>query len=161
MKFRSSFACFVVASHRRIAWRAKRTPAWEASVDGVLFSFVWVIMSFKLRKVKFEPKVKPNHNIFPEKSDIPDIYLHKVPDIHFPLASRERVVLVSLPNRTVERRGRQNAWFWQTWQGYYLRVLSGILLTLMFCALLRKDLFLGMSRLSHKVCRRLSSPVLA
>ena len=54
-------------------------------------------MSFKLRKVKFEPKVKPNHNIFPETSDIPGIYLYKVPDLHFPLASRERVVLVIYP----------------------------------------------------------------
>ena len=67
-------------------------------MDGVLFSFACVIMSFKLRKVKLEPKVKPNlHNIFPETSDIPDIYLYKVPDLHFPLESRERVVLVIYP----------------------------------------------------------------
>ena len=79
-------------------------------MDGVLFSFVCVIMSFKLRKVKFEPKVKPNlHNIYPKTSDIPNIYLYKVPYLHFPLASRVRVVLVSLLNRTAERRGRQNA----------------------------------------------------
>ena len=61
-----------------------------------------------------------------------------MPYLHFPLASRVRVILVSLRNRTAERRGRQNARVWQTWLGYYLRVLSGILLTLMFCALLQK-----------------------
>ena len=33
---------------------------------------------------------------------------------------------------------------WQTWRGYYLRVLSGIHLTLLFLALLQKDLFNGM-----------------
>ena len=32
--------------------------------------------------------------------------------------------IVSLRNRTAGRRGRQNARVWQTWQGYYLRVLS-------------------------------------
>ena len=31
---------------------------------------------------------------------------------------------VSLRNRTAERRRRQNACVWQTWQGCYLRVLS-------------------------------------
>ena len=79
-------------------------------MDGVLFSFVCAIMTFKLRKVKFEPKVKPNlHNIFPETSDIPDIYLYKVPYLHFKLASRVRLPLVSLRNTTAERRGRQSA----------------------------------------------------
>ena len=53
-------------------------------------------------------------------------------------------LIVSLGNRTAERRRRQNAWVWQTWQDYYLRVLSGIHLTLMFFALLQKDLFKGM-----------------
>ena len=59
------------------------------------------------------------------------------------------VTLVSLRNRTVERRGRQNAWVWQTWRGYYLRVLSGIHLTLLFLALLQKDLFKGMWSLAE------------
>ena len=31
---------------------------------------------------------------------------------------------MSLPNRTAGRRGRQNAFVWQTWLGYYLPVLS-------------------------------------
>ena len=31
---------------------------------------------------------------------------------------------VSLRNRTADRRGRQNACLWQTWQGCYLRVMS-------------------------------------
>ena len=61
---------------------------------------------------------------------------------------------------------------WQTWQGYYLRVFSWSSLTLMFSGLLQKDLFKGgwslaknffqtnlLSRLSHKVCHLLSSPV--
>ena len=82
-------------------------------------------------------------------------------------------LIVSLGNRTAERRRRQNAWVWQTWQDYYLRVLSGIHLTLMFFALLQKDLFKGMLSLvegfssnsiivtlAHEVCRRLSSHVL-
>ena len=56
-------------------------------MNGVLFSFVCVIMSFNLRKVKFEPKVKPNHNVYSETSDISDIYLYKV------LASKVRVIL--------------------------------------------------------------------
>ena len=46
--------------------------------------------------------------------------------------------------KTAGRRGRQNAWVWQTWRGLYLPVLSGIQLTLMFFALLQKDLFKGM-----------------
>ena len=51
--------------------------------------------------------------------------------------------LVSLRNKTAERRGRDNAWVLQTWQGYDLRVLIGIHLTLTFFALLQKDLFKG------------------
>ena len=31
---------------------------------------------------------------------------------------------VSLRNRTADRRGRQNACLWHTWQGHYLRVMS-------------------------------------
>ena len=52
--------------------------------------------------------------------------------------------LVSLRNKTAERRGRDNAWVLQTWQGYDLRVLIGIHLTLTFFVLLQKDLFKGM-----------------
>ena len=37
---------------------------------------------------------------------------------------RSHSILVSLRNRVVGRRGRQNAYVWQTWQGYYLRALS-------------------------------------
>ena len=33
-------------------------------------------------------------------------------------------IIVSLRNRTAERGGRQNACVWQTWQDYYLYVLS-------------------------------------
>ena len=82
-------------------------------------------------------------------------------------------LLASLRNRTAERWGRQNARVWQTWQGYYLRVLLWSSLTLMFSGLLQKDLFKRgwnlaknvfqtnlLSRLSHKVCHLLSSPVL-
>ena len=59
------------------------------------------------------------------------------------------LLLVSLRKRTAERRGQQNAWVWQTWRGYYSRVLSGIHLTLMFFALLQKDLFKGMWSLAE------------
>ena len=85
----------------------------------------------------------------------------------------ETKLLVSLRNRTAERRGRQNAWAWRTWQGYNLRISSWSWLTSMFSGLLQKDLFKRkwrfgkklfqaklLSRLSHKVCRLLSSPVL-
>ena len=68
---------------------------------------------------------------------------------HFLLAGVGRLALVSLRNRTAKRRGRQNAWVWQTWRGYYLRVLSGIHLTLIFFALLQKDLSKGMSSLAE------------
>ena len=56
-------------------------------MNGVLFSFVCVIMSFNVRKAKFEPKVKPNQNVYSETSDISDFYLYKV------LASKVRVIL--------------------------------------------------------------------
>ena len=81
--------------------------------------------------------------------------------------------IVSLRNRTVERRGPQNTCVWQTWQAYYLCVLWWSLPELMLSGLLQKNLFKGrwssaeklfqtklLSRLSHKVCRLLSSPVL-
>ena len=42
-----------------------------------------------------------------------------------------------------------NAWGWQTWQGYYLCVLSGIHLTLFFFSYLQKDLFKGMWSLAE------------
>ena len=57
------------------------------------------------------------------------------------------MILASLRNRTAERRGRQNVCVWQTWQAYYLCLLSWSSLKLT-------------SRLSHKVWRLLSSPVL-
>ena len=55
----------------------------------------------------------------------------------------KRELIVSLRNETAKRRGRQNACVWQTWQCYYLRVLSWSSLTLMFSGLLQKDLFKG------------------
>ena len=58
-------------------------------------------------------------------------------------------VISSLRNRTVERRRRQNAWAWQTWRDYHLRVLSRIHLKLMFLTLLQKDLFKGMWSLAE------------
>ena len=57
-------------------------------------------------------------------------------------------LLVSLRNRTAERRGRQNACVWQTWQDYYLRFLSWSSLTLMFSGLLQKVLFKGLCSLA-------------
>ena len=57
-------------------------------------------------------------------------------------------LIVSSRNRTAERRRRQNAWVWQMWKDYYLSVLSGIHLTLMFFVL-QKDLFQGMLSLAE------------
>ena len=49
---------------------------------------------------------------------------------------------VSLHSRTAERSGWQNSRVWQTWQGYYLRVLSWSSLNVMFSGLIwRKGLF--------------------
>ena len=53
------------------------------------------------------------------------------------------VTLLSLGNRTAGRRRRQIARVWQTWQGYFLRVLAWSSLTSMFSGLLQKDLFKG------------------
>ena len=51
--------------------------------------------------------------------------------------------LVSLRNRTAERRGRQNASAWQTWQGYYLRFSSWSSPNTNVFWSLQKDLFKG------------------
>ena len=80
---------------------------------------------------------------------------------------------MSLRNRSAGRRGRQNACARQTWQGYYLRVLSwsslhtNVLWSFTKRSVWRKvtfgeNLFQTklLSRLSHKVCCLLSSPVL-
>ena len=80
--------------------------------------------------------------------------------------------LVRLRNRTVGRRGRQNVCEWQTWEGYYLRVLSWSSLNInVFRSFTNICLTEGkfgrkvfktklLSRLSHKVCRLLFSSVL-
>ena len=52
-------------------------------------------------------------------------------------------LIVSLRNRTAERRGQPHACVWQTWQTYYLRVLWWSSLKLMFSGLLQKVLFKG------------------
>ena len=83
------------------------------------------------------------------------------------------VVLLSLPNRTAGRRGRQNACAWQTWQGYYLGVMSWSSLDInAFWSFTKRSVqrrvdFGGrvfqtklFSRLSHKVCGFPSSPIL-
>ena len=58
------------------------------------FRTIFSLGAPELRKVKFEPKVKPNPNIYPEPSDIFNIYLvYKVPYLHFPLASQVRMIL--------------------------------------------------------------------
>ena len=51
--------------------------------------------------------------------------------------------LPSVRNRTAGRKGRQNACVWQTWQGYYLRVLSWSSLNIYVYWSLTKDLFKG------------------
>ena len=60
--------------------------------------------------------------------------------------------IVSLRNRTAERRGRQNAYVWQTWQAYYLCVLWWSSLKLMFSGLLPKVLFKGGWRYCCHAC---------
>ena len=57
-------------------------------------------------------------------------------------SNRRRVcLLVSLRNRTAGRRGRQNVCVWQTWQGYYLHVMSWSSLSVNVFFFLQKDLF--------------------
>ena len=83
---RNSLHCILDANRIRVdadvlragSWQAKWASTWEASAErGLIVLCFWVclrvMMSFKLRKVTFEPKVKPNHNIYPEPSDIPSI----------------------------------------------------------------------------------------
>ena len=65
------------------------------------------------------------------------------------LPFQSSLTIVSLRNRTAEKRGRQNAWAWQTWQRYSWRVLSGIHLTLMFFGLLQNYLFKRMWSLAE------------
>ena len=60
---------------------------------------------------------------------------------HRACASTWWLRIVSLRNRTAERRGRQIACAWRTWQGYNLRILSWSWLTSMFSCLVQKDLF--------------------
>ena len=80
---------------------------------------------------------------------------------------------MSLRNRSAGRRGRHNACARQTWQGYYLRVLSwSSLNTYVLWSFTKRSVWRKvtfgenlfqtklLSRLSHKVCRLLSSPVL-
>ena len=48
------------------------------------------------------------------------------------------VIIVSLHNRTAERRWRQNARVWQTWQGFYWPVLWWSSLNIKVSCLLQK-----------------------
>ena len=81
------------------------------------------------------------------------------------------VVIVSLHNRKADSRGRENACVWQTWHGYYLRVLLCSLLPIKAFwsftvrSVKKRVKFAGnffkiklLSRLSHKVCRLLPLP---
>ena len=80
---------------------------------------------------------------------------------------------VSLRNRTADRRRRQNACVWQTWQGCCLGVLSWSSFNIIVSIFLHRDLIKGMwslaksffeikllSSSSHKVYRILSSSAL-
>ena len=75
--------------------------------------------------------------------------------------------LVSLRNKTAERRGRQNACACQTWQGYYLRVSSWSSPNINVFWSLQKYLFKGKWSLAKRYLKQilchaclLSSPVL-
>ena len=83
---------------------------------------------------------------------------------------RNKIEPSSLP---AGRRGRQSARVWQTWQGYFLRVLSWSSLNInVFWSFtersVQRKVKFGekllqtklLPRLSHKVCRLLPSPVL-
>ena len=68
-----------------------------------------------------------------------------------PPSHHSKVIAVSVRNRMAGRRGQENACAWQTWQGYYLHVLSWSSLTLIFSGLLQKDLLKGKWSLLKKV----------
>ena len=53
--------------------------------------------------------------------------------------SVNKTLIVSLCNRTAERRGQQNACVWQMWQGYYLHFLSWSYANLCFLICLKED----------------------
>ena len=53
-----------------------------------------------------------------------------------PPPHHSKVIAVSVRNRMAGRRERQNGCVWQTWQGYYLHVLSWSSLKFMFSGLL-------------------------
>ena len=57
----------------------------------------------------------------------------------------------SLRNRTADRRGRQNACLWQTWQGHYLRVMSWSSQNINVFWSLQKNIYLKESELWRKV----------
>ena len=59
------------------------------------------------------------------------------------LPSPSSLLLVSLRNRTAGRRGRQNVFVWQTWQGYNLHVVSWSSLSINVFWFLQKDLSKG------------------
>ena len=87
------------------------------------------------RQIGHRSRVKSFTRAFRSSIDVPVLLLNQP--------------FVSLRNRTAERRGRQNAWVWQTWRGYYLLVLSRIHSTSLFLARLQKDLFKGMWSLAE------------
>ena len=60
------------------------------------------------------------------------------------------LAIVSLRNRTAGRRGLQNARVWQTWQGYYLRVLSLSLLNILCFPVFYKKISLNESEVWRK-----------
>ena len=59
--------------------------------------------------------------------------------------------LLSVRNRTAGRRGRQNVCVWQTWQGYYLRVLSWSSLNVLCSLVFYKKINLKESEVWRKV----------
>ena len=60
-----------------------------------------------------------------------------------PPSHHSKVIAVSVRNRMAGRRRRQNGCVSQTWQGYYLHVLSWSSITFMFSGLLQKGMFKG------------------
>ena len=61
---------------------------------------------------------------------------------------------VSLRHRTAERRRRQNACVWQTWQGCYLRVLSWSSFNIIVSVFLHRDVIKGMWSLAKRFLKQ-------
>ena len=84
-------------------------------------------------------------------------YTQFLQDSRLAMSLSFRTLIVNLRNRTAEKRRRRNVYALRTWQDYYVRVFV-VIFTWYYCVLVFYKKILN---LSHKVCRLLSSAVLA